>query len=182
MRKNHVIRPLLSSSLRSRLYWLPSIDISSSFSQVLPRFPAGRRWYLFYLFTFSFYSFYPYLYCCFFLPYRSQNIRVRHPIKKKQFPLDGFGVAPIFPSFSLIILFTFTFFKYFPFLFHFQQLDDFASFSLISSYRSHVSCIFSISLSTYLGDFVRSLSASLSFPLHTSLPSNKAWGEIVAVL
>ena len=37
---------------------------------------------------------------------------------KKQFPLDGFGVAPIFPSFSLIILFTFTFFKYFPFLFH----------------------------------------------------------------
>ena len=93
---------------------------------------------------------------------------------KKQFPLDGFGVAPIFPSFSLIILFTFTFFQYFPFLFHFQQLDDFASFSLFSSYLSHVSCIFSISLSSYLGDFVSSLSASFSFSLHTSLPSNKA--------
>ena len=83
--KNHVIRPLSSSSLRSRLYWLPSIDISSSFSQVLPRFPAGRRWclfYLFYLFTLSFYSFYPYLYInnLFFLSYRSQNI----------FPWDGF--------------------------------------------------------------------------------------------
>ena len=83
--KNLAIRPLLSSSLRSRLYWLPSIDISSSFSQVLPRFPAGRRWCLFYLFTFSlysFYSFYPYLflYRSFFLSCRSQNIRVLHLI------------------------------------------------------------------------------------------------------
>ena len=70
----------------------------------------------FYLFTFSFYSFYPYLYTCrsFFLSYRSKNIRVPHPIKKqKQFPSDGFGVPPISPSFSLISLFTFTFFYVF---------------------------------------------------------------------
>ena len=115
--KNHVIRPLSSSSLRSLLYWSPSIDISSSSSQVLSRSPAGRRWCLFYLFTFSFYSFYPYLYCCFFLPYRSKNKRVRHPIKKT-ISFRRFWGSP-----------------YLPFLFTYN------------SFHFHILLVFSISLS-----------------------------------